>query len=280
MDSLLKEISVTRRPKAPEQDRAQIEKIHVEKSAEPPSELATPQDALQVLKNHPDLSTLERVLVYLRNEEEDRSFHIKAPGALQARITHVLVQDVVPNYWTVLSQESDQHVGRTRTNLIYVLSSIGGLGALFAGLRTLISTSNEKSKSANSNTSTSLFINDLLDIVSSVVRGSDFVYGFMSHLQYVDSPSQRTGLWKEFLSLVVGSKILATAAEAIRLLEADKSRVESFLWLGHGAHYARWLAGNLARIVSVASVDDQPLVRQFLSKCMMLGYTGTWASLE
>lgn len=87
---------------------------------------------------------------------------------------------------------------------------------------------------------------------------------------------KRDLLWKEYLGMVTGNRILGVVAEAERLLGKDLAEKKG-RWIGDGRCWAEWVGRELAD--AVEGMDDQTdeawgAMAEFLKGGMRIGYTG------
>jgi telomere length regulation protein len=211
---------------------------------------------LEALKNEPDLATYQAAIKYIQN---DKDLNIKIPSSKVTPILQLLVQDVIPNYWEQLV--SDSSLQKLLYQTVFCLKSLPALGAIIARLKALA-----KSKESNSYIDTQavsliqllerIFDNDLFSQIWNEINKCDA------------SLTQKTLLWKEFITIVAGGKVISTAAEIEANLQKSTSKhLET--WLANGSKYALWLATRLPSIPLEKSA-------QVLAKSLSLGYTGSY----
>lgn len=242
--------------------------------------LRTPEDALENLKSKPDLDLLTKALQWLdpartRNDQ----FNIKAPGPQAAPILFVLVENIVPNYWTVLNDERSLGQNKQSKLIVRCLSSIAGIGALAARLRVLLDVkhgtpnpSQVEGKEKNPQ------IEDLLDVLQSVLQKDTFLLRVWRDIKsFVANISQRSLMWKELISSVAASRILSLAGEADHILNKSSPSIKDRNWLGDGSQYAAWLGRNIAHMTTTLESDDieaQKALGRLLDKALKLGHIG------
>ncbi|OCK84672.1 hypothetical protein K432DRAFT_319798 [Lepidopterella palustris CBS 459.81] len=236
--------------------------------------IESPDDALKALRNQPDYDDVRYILKYLASTTQTKSFFsIAAPGPLAAQIINVLVSITIPDYWRSIKQSSGK--GESSTFLIKCLQSVSGLGAIVSRLKPLIADA-KQSKQRLENRDPFQHIEDLLDILSRILDGCDISWQIWKNVeQLAANPTQRTLLWKEYISLTASGKILSIAAQAEDALKTSKSsRTES--WVAKGNDYASWLGNNAATMIDLSSGsqdDDMTATAQLCGKAFTLGYT-------
>lgn len=240
--------------------------------------LDSPEGALEVLKSKPDFDILCRVLRWLDpNSVADGHFSLKIPGPKTAQITHVLVADIVPDYWNILN---DRNQSKEKRLLQRCLRTVTGVRVITARLRlsldVCLGSKDEKSIKENHK---SQVIKDLLNLLESLLgKDSDIHQIWKDIYALIPTSSQRTLLWKEFISLLTGGKLLSLVAEANGILNKLSSDVQTGCWLGDGIQYSTWLGRSIFYMLINSKVDDLEIYRAFsllTGKALMLGYTGT-----
>lgn len=236
--------------------------------------IKSPRDALKALQIEPDYETVRKILRYLESTIYSKdAFSIAVPGPLSAQIINVLVNTTIPDYWRALKKGDGK-----RTNilsLIKCLRSVSGLGAIVARLRALIADSKQK-KSVSEKRDPSQQIEDLLDALSLVLTEESVSWDIWTSIsQLTLGHTQRTLLWKEFVTLTASGKILAIAAQAEDALK-DSTVIRSEPWLAKGNEYASWLGNNIAAMIKSVMPSDVSkwnAITQLCGKAFTLGYT-------
>jgi telomere length regulation protein len=240
-------------------------------------------DALDALRSKPDFETLKCVLQYLDPDApSERSIHTNVPGPEVAKLVNILVGSVVPDYWAILDSRDGQQKTRThpkeRKALLRCLSGVSGLGALLVRLQTLVSLSKEGSRKTGI-PETSQHIRDVLDIIANLLKSTKFVSRAWNDLKdhLVDAPWKRNMVWKEFISIIGGGKLLSTAAEALDIVKASSKDIVQDYWIANGSLYSAWVGQNAARMaldLQEGDLDAWKAIVQLLSKSFGLGYMG------
>ena len=140
MEGLLTQVSQSyRKPAEDEQLLRSSEPI--KPTIEPVLEFkgSSPEEVLDVLKKQPGHDVLLSVLIYLRKGIQGKhSFDIRKPSPKAAQIVHVLSTEIIPNYWTVLSEGSTDQKRSDVDILLACFQSIPGINGLLTYLRALL----------------------------------------------------------------------------------------------------------------------------------------------
>jgi telomere length regulation protein len=239
-------------------------------------------DSLEALRSKPDFEALGRLLRYLDPDTPGGSnSNINVPSPEAAKVVNVLVNSTIPDYWAILDRKNPQGKTRAHPNeraiLLRCLSSVGGLGAILARLQTLIALSKEgKRKTGNSDTSQHVL--DMLDIVKYLLKSTKFILKIWNGLKCrADARLKRIVIWKEFVSIMGGGKLLSTFAEAYDIVRASRKDIMQSYWIASGNKYCAWIGRSAARMVLDLQGDDQDAwkaIAQLLGKSLGLGYMG------
>ncbi|KAI1756471.1 telomere length regulation protein [Xylaria castorea] len=249
--------------------------LSLSKAAEPVKvsravfEGASPEEALETLKNQPSYDTLLVILEYLLHESKDKhKLDIRIPGPLSAQIIHVLVTEIVPNYWTVLQESSDKNGTGV---LLACLRSLPGINATLTYIRSLIREFNSQPRDSNSshvtfNLAYSLsLLASLLDDDGEVMRIWDFIAS-------VSKAAHIRLLRQEFLSLFTSGRIVALAAEAEDVCRQASQPMEPS-WIADNKKYISWLARNQVQWAIVMSEkEDLKICAELGARAMRLGH--------
>ncbi|KAI9879960.1 MAG: telomere binding protein [Pleopsidium flavum] len=243
--------------------------------------ITSPDEALEALYSKPDYGTLRKALQYLNPDLSD--FKIKLPTPKAAQLVNVLVANIIPDYWGILDEKSSpsrsrnpQKQNKERDLLLQCLSSVVGLGAILAQLRSLNTLSRDGiDKSINSGLVQRKKC--LLGVLEAVIGQDTFLLGIWTDVNVlVMKPIQKTLLWKEFVSLIASGKIPSISAEAKDTSKLENDTVEDDSWLANGSKYSVWLGRNIVFLASKISFDHDEgwtALAQLLGKSYSLGYT-------
>lgn len=265
--------TVSLRPKS-QPEKPVIQEVPIEKRPQEQTQhhipVTTPEEALQILRSHPDLDALKDVLSYLRRPSKaPDAFNIKIPSAPSAKIINELILTTIPDFWDSIEE--------IRPLLLRILRSVAGIGALLARLNVLIS-QHEANKKRLQNAEAAQPITELIGIFSSLFSGDDLalqIFEDISH--FVENQTKRTLLWKEFLTSTASGKIVAAVAQAEDLFETTRG-VDRGSWISDGSRYSAWLGRNAASMARRAEGAGHESIAkasaQLLGKSFSIGYPG------
>ena len=277
MDDLLKPVRTVTIRKNPHEDEATSNLQSIRKQDSP--KVSSPENALKVLKNGPGPGELSTVLNYLKTTlHEKHGFNGSIPEPRTTQIIHVLVNNVIPSYWSTLtkkatiSSNSDQST-LIKNALIKCLSSLPGTGSIIARLKLLTAEAGKDQTQKNA-------ISETLDLLQEVLEVYDISNDIRTcGLYYNQDQTKRTLFWKEVVNLRASGRIVAIAAQAEDLVK--ESRVSSSpRWFVNGSQYAAWLGQQLGNAHSFINMDPrlwqaisvENLLAQFTGKSLNMGY--------
>jgi telomere length regulation protein len=245
-------------------------------SKEPNALATSPQEALRILKERPNIVDIEKVLKFLLETKND-SFDIKAPGALAAQVIQVLITQTAPDFWQQL--RSEKSLGATKRTLLDCIRSVSGLGAILSRLKLLTAAIKNSPKEGNGAISPEQ-LQILVEIIEALLNGDElFLKIWMENISSTPTNSARRAiLWKEFTSVVASSRLMAAVAEAEDILQASTKKSKG-TWIAKGSDYTRWIGRNISNMISNADLNDSELwngAAGMCSKALVLGYTGMW----
>ena len=239
--------------------------------------ITSPEDALEVLKNKPDLKAVGNALNYLAVESYKKDgFHLVNPAPLSTLIAHTLVTVILPDFWRIL-KKTNEH----RKQFVRLFSNPNGLGAIMNRLRPLIDDCRQKKSVGNMRDSSS-HIEDIIEVLDAVLVGDRTSIEIWNDIQgHVKNSIQSKLIWKEYVAQVASGRVLSIVAEAEDALKGKGiSRTEC--WLASGSQYAFWLGQNIA----VFMKDDNSVEASLLAatemggKALFLGYTGLYFFIQ
>ncbi|KAK5624704.1 hypothetical protein RRF57_000420 [Xylaria bambusicola] len=230
----------------------------------------SPEEALEALKNQPSYDTLLGVLEYLqKGGGEKHDFDVRRPGPLSAQIIHILVTEVVPNYWAVLQEASD----KGGSDLILAcLRSLPGINAALTYMRSLILAAKPQAK--NSSTIHIIFnMNYTLSLLAALLDNDDEVMHIWDHVAATNDLIRARTLQHEFLSLFANGKIISLSAEAVNICRQAGRPVEA-LWTADNKQYVSWLARIQAGwIKSRPKEEDLKVCTELGARALRLGHS-------
>ena len=241
------------------------------------TELKALEDAVTVLKSEPSLETLNNTLCWLESHfVKDDVSNVKVPGSKPAQVVFVLINCILPTYWTVLNDARDPTHVKVRNTLIRCLSTVTGIGATVNRLHVLLRNRQTPTRPKQDGEAGELAV--LNSFLQKLLKRTAFIHDLWHDLiSFVSASSKRLLLWKEAVSLIAAGKILSLAAQADDFIKDSTSVVHEGSWLADGQRYAVWLGSNIEymmRHVDVANMESRKAISQLLSKALVLGYTG------
>ncbi|KAJ8127763.1 hypothetical protein O1611_g5876 [Lasiodiplodia mahajangana] len=248
--------------------------LSLSKAASPPAKVAfrgaSPEEALQALKDQPGHDTLLAVLEFLQSGggKDEHKFDVRTPGPLSAQIIHALITEIVPNYWTVL-QESPDRTGMRA--LLACLRSLPGVNAALTYIRSL--TREAKSKPKDLNNAHVIFnLVYTLSLLASILDGDGQVMRIWGYIASRNDPAHTRPLRQEFLSLFASGKIVSLSAEAEDICR-QAGRLTEPIWVADNKQYINWLARNQIHWVkSQSGEEDIKLCAELGARAMRLGH--------
>ena len=234
-------------------------------------------DAVTVLTSEPSLETLRNTLSWLESHfVKDDVSNIKVPGSRPAQVVFVLINAILPTYWTVLNDARDPNHVKVRTTLIKCLGTVTGISVTVNQLNVLLKDRQTPTRPEHNGQVGKLAV--LTNFLQRMLKRTSFIHDLWHDLvTFVSAPSKRSLLWKEAVSLLATGKVLSLVAQADLLIKDSMSVVHEGGWLGDGPKYATWLGSNIDYMmghVDVANMESRKAISQMLSKALVLGYTG------
>lgn len=248
--------------------------------------VSSPEEALQVLREEPDYTSLTAVLRFLARgiSRTSTAFNIAVPSPIGAQIVQALVTDIASNYWTLLKEDSS-HGSRQESRekgasglhaFLQCLRSITGANAVLLRLRFLTAEAkSEKKEVKRPDIAANLKIT--LELLCALLDGYDSPRQiWTSTARGDDSPTRRGLLTLEFLTLVGCGRVIAWAAEADEMLkDADTTVKSDSFWVTVGTEYSQWLARSICQWISRdGATEDSTICSQLLAETLRLGHTG------
>ncbi|KAL9012973.1 MAG: hypothetical protein Q9173_002289 [Seirophora scorigena] len=97
------------------------------------------EQALDILKSHPKPDVLFRALQWISGDSLVKpGVEINTQTAQASRLCHVLVNDIIPNYWSQLCNNESRTSRSTMDMMMMILSSVSGLSTIALRMRLLI----------------------------------------------------------------------------------------------------------------------------------------------
>lgn len=241
--------------------------------------LRSPEEALEVLRHEPDYDQLVATLRYLSHEDAGSAFNIKEPSPMTAKQVQVLVSEIVPNYWTVLNEDSHEIKSSALGLLLSCLRSLTGVNAIIVRLRTLL----QEAKSGDGKPKRpdiAINLAVLLNLVSLVLKGDGSIHGIWNAATRTLKGNVKSRmLLQEILSTFGSGRVLSLTAEALEHAKGHKAAVDTNnIWLANGLEYTKWLSENIVKWqLTSPTPDETKLCSELFLKALRLGHSGKTA---
>jgi telomere length regulation protein len=212
-------------------------------------------------------------------------FNIQSPSPLASQLVHVLVSEIVPNYWIVLQAGKKSKLAKQESSsrkseldlLLSCLRSVLGINSVLLSLKRHIQQSKESKKAVGGPNFEEL-LRIFLQLLQALLEGPRTIEIVWRSIYEASGPqSKQEAVWNEFLSLVGSGKILGIAAEAEDVINELSDDVGEKHWIADGAFFSSWVARNLTYWVTNLPIDSENASKccgELLSKAFRLGYTG------
>ncbi|KAI8964842.1 telomere length regulation protein-domain-containing protein [Daldinia sp. FL1419] len=232
---------------------------------------SSPEEALEALKDQPNYELLLSVLKYFhKGSRGNHSFDIRKPTPQSAQIIHVLVTEIVPNYWMVLK---DASTGKSKGDLhvlVSCLRSLAGINAVVAYIRALLKEAKLDSKPLK-DSQASFNLGFVLELLVELLHSDDDIKYIWSSASSPGNPTQIRLIRQELVSLFTNGKIISLSAEAEDICR-QAGRLKTEIWISNVKLYIDWLAQNTAQwMMSGVTEDELKLCVELLTRGMRLG---------
>ncbi|KAK0624707.1 telomere length regulation protein-domain-containing protein [Bombardia bombarda] len=262
--------------------RNPVQEVSSHKKPKVNSPKTPPEDALEVLRHEPGYDLLVSTLRQLAREQPDSaSFSIHRPSPLSAQIVQVLVSEIVPNYWTLLKEDSNDGGNASSSSalglLLTCLRSITSINAILVRLRALIQEAKAETGNKTKRPDISMNTAILLDLLCNVLQGDvcvSEIWRKASAGQDVDSPKLRP-LSQELLSIFGSGRIISLAAEADEISKTGSNKTTAAadgIWPADALRYTQWLGQNIVKWqLSDPTAEQTKLCSDLFAKALRLG---------
>ncbi|ETS87273.1 hypothetical protein PFICI_01101 [Pestalotiopsis fici W106-1] len=235
---------------------------------------ASPEEALETLKHQPSYDELISVLGYLRQGSQgNHPFDIHQPSPEAAQIIHILVTEIVPNYWEVIKESTGkEHKNPDLRLMLDCLLSVTGINAAITFIKALTQQAKNDPRGVKQSNAI-VILCSLMDLASHLLEPKDRLQTVWQNL----SPSMKNSgraraIRQEFIFLMAGGRIVSLSAEAEVLLREAEASKQSF-WTADSKAYVQWLGANLKTWIQSEQTDDSiKLCAELLSKSLKLGH--------
>jgi telomere length regulation protein len=276
MDDLLTPISTTytKSKKTIQEDSLLNEKSVAQKSGKPtrPAQISSPDDVIKALNAQPDYDSLVTVLRFLATDSRGSgSFHLQAPGPKSAAIVHLLVTEITPNYWTLLSEDS----GSADADLLTrCLASVTGVNAILTHIKALV----QEFKAGNKESrrlDLELIISIFLDLLAAILDRDDSIRTlWAASTSRLTDASLKKLQSQAMVTLITSGRVPSLAAEA-QAIARQRGTPDSARWIGDGVEYSKWISRNVSSWAKLDAGDGELWVcSELVQRGMSLGYSG------
>lgn len=285
MDDLLTPVSTTylKARKDEEPFLAEVKSTRKSEAAAKASSVTSADDVLDILKNQPDYDSLISVLRFLAGHGKGASdaFELQVPGPKSASIVHVLVSEISPNYWALLSEDSPDDGADVPSGslhgaklLLQCLRSVTGINAVLSHLKALV----QESKLENHQTKRpdlALNLRIFLEMLSAVLDGDAAIQAtWTTSTAKLTDPILKKTQSHNLVSAITSGRIPSIAAEASAVLGREEVPAGS-RWLADGAEFSKWIGRNVAAWAALAPKDvELQACFSVFHRAMSLGYAG------
>lgn len=277
MEGLFTPVSTTYlKPRTDEPAQQHLIPVKQKPSPSPKASIDSTDDALDALRSQPDYDDLTSILKFLTSKTDRDGFNINAPGPKSAAVVQLLVTEIAPNYWALLSEDPED-----KDRFLQCLRSVTGINAILSHIRVLITgskTGRGPSGPAPAEDS-SLYLGIFLDLLAAILQGDHVIQSiWSSSVGRLSNEAQRRAQSQALLTLLASGKLVSLAGEASSILgRAHESRDSN--WIGDGSEMSRWIGENIVTWAkSTAQINDSDDQIQFCStlfqRSLSLGYSG------
>lgn len=278
MDDLLTPVSTTYlKPRnEPQQLLTEVKPIIEHKKI---TSISTLDEALDALKSQPDYDTLIAVLKFLNGDKpasDGFSFHTPSPKS--AAIVHLLVSEIVPNYYALLVEGASEHDELEEEPhielLLRCLRSSTGLNATMTQIRALIQESRLGGKEEK-RSDIALNLGILLDMLASLLRGFESIRDiWASSVKRLTNAGLQRVQSQKLGSLLTNGQIVSVSAEALEIVGRGRVRDES-QWIADGLSYSRWMGNSIVSWVkSSPGTEEITFCSDLFQKSLSLHHSG------
>lgn len=273
MDELFTPVSTTYIKDSGEPQLKEVKAASKESLQRPSNHaISNTDEALEALKSQPDYELLVQTLKYL-----DGTRATAYPSPKSAALIQALVSDIVPNYWTILHEGSEDDEVSDKKDLdllISCVSNVTSLNSILAHIKPLLRQASQQ-KHHGEAADIKLHIEIFLHLLSTILSTSCGISRvWQNSVSQVPDAALKKLQTQTLLSITAGGKILSAASEAIGIVGGDKSPKQC-LWLGNGEEYTTWIGKNVCSLAQNAEDSSQmQLCFDLVQRTMSLGYFG------
>nr|KMM70132.1 hypothetical protein CPAG_06444 [Coccidioides posadasii RMSCC 3488] len=260
-----------------------IPKGSVRSSGEQPSGegkciVNTSQQALHLLGSGPSDSQFRAVLNFLDPANTPTSgFDITEPEPSTISILNGLITLAINDRWANIEREyrsspKSKRAKTTRTIVLRCLTSVSGIGALIANLRSNLDQFQVQKR--GDSLSRQILLRDTLSALSYVLRAPNLLLNVYQKIANISSPAKKRSAWSQFIVFLSSGRALSTAGETFATLK-DVGIPKSIRWLGEGKTYASWLGRCIVSMALGLTDEDSEgwnNLAKFTQRALSLGY--------
>ena len=245
-----------------------------------PQSFETIEDIKAILSGKPDLDLLFDALRWLQHRGKHTNGDLDYLGSKIAEIRFTLLDKVIPDFWPLLERNRDHKSKKVKLLLLNFFSNVASVAFIASHFRlTLSSVRSTQLKEERKSLTTPLIFH--LDFTAALLKPSSIICRHWEYLQGLSiSTSKKALLWKEYIIIVAGGRMLSLTAEALQVAsEVNDTKSVDNLWIADGKQYAKWLGENLSFMLKELKFDDSEgwrALRLLLSKALTLGYSSTY----
>ncbi|KAI0176038.1 telomere length regulation protein-domain-containing protein [Hypoxylon sp. FL1284] len=239
---------------------------------------SSPEQALEALRSQPSYGTLISILKYLQQGLQGKhAFDIRKPHAQSAQIIHVLVTEIVPNYWAVLREASTGPDRQDVELLVSCLRSLPGINALLTYLRVLIKETKTDPK-ALKNSHVIFNLSFTLELLSKLLYTDTDLPAIWDGISSSENSAQVRPMRHEFISVFTNGKIVSLSAEAEDLCR-QANQLKHDVWMSNARPYLSWLGRNVVEWARSGALEDElKLCAEISARAGRLGSSETLIS--
>ncbi|KAB8299171.1 hypothetical protein EYC80_001274 [Monilinia laxa] len=283
MDGLLTPVSIIYKNQEQKDENALVEISTSSPLIQPANEaysnpihISSIEEAFKTLKNQPSFEYLSAVLVFL---DKETAFSITSPGPLASQLVHVLVSEVIPNYWSILNESKGKSRKTKQSHtfklLLNSIRSITGINAILLNLKRLTQQSKEANKNIGGlNIQENLKIQ--LQLCVEVLEGDSTTKKLWDTINNSSDVSMKQRiLFNELLALIGSGKIVGVAAEAEAISNELSKEPNERYWVADGSSYSRWLGQNVIfwlKTLPEGAEQAWKSCNELFGKCLRLGH--------
>ncbi|KAI5866550.1 telomere length regulation protein-domain-containing protein [Durotheca rogersii] len=233
--------------------------------------VSSPEEAIDALRSQPSYDTLLSTFKYLKDGVQGKHlFDVRRPTSQSAQVVHILITEIVPNYWAVIR---DASTGRSKGDtdaLISCLRSLTGINAVLARLRALLKEAKSDSK-ALKNSHVGFNLTYSLELLSELLQSDHVITHIWSGIRSLDTPAQTRPMRQELFSLFTSGKITSLSAEAEDICRQTGQSNDDY-WISSTKAYVEWLGRNVVTCArSSGDQEDLQLCADITARTLRLG---------